>query len=223
MSGAPVVRLARAYLRHRYAFLFYSLLLTLVLRPVVSWVSPDVELTEPFVMLNLLLAALSLPRGRIVFTVLALALIAVRLAPSWGLERGTSTPVFVVWSVIGAFAVFAAVRFSLRSTEVDTEHVYAALSAYLLAGFLFGLLDWALEDAMPGSLVVAGSEGAGRVPLSTAMYFSFTTLSTLGFGDILPRTEMARGIAMVEAVAGQLYLAVMIARLVGLHAQRQKR
>lgn len=49
------------------------------------------------------------------------------------------------------------------------------------------------------------------------MYFSFVTLATLGYGDIVPRSDVARSLAIIEAVAGQLYLAVMVARLVSIY------
>jgi voltage-gated potassium channel Kch len=51
------------------------------------------------------------------------------------------------------------------------------------------------------------------------MYFSFVTLATLGYGDIVPRSDIARGLAIVEGVGGQLFLAVLIARLVSLYAR----
>ena len=50
---------------------------------------------------------------------------------------------------------------------------------------------------------------------ASAVYYSFVTLATLGYGDFLPRTEFARGIATFEVIGGQLYLAVMVARLIG--------
>jgi hypothetical protein len=50
-----------------------------------------------------------------------------------------------------------------------------------------------------------------------AIYYSFVTLATLGYGDIVPRSEVARGLTIMEAVAGQLYLAVLVARLVSLY------
>ena len=53
----------------------------------------------------------------------------------------------------------------------------------------------------------------------SALYFSFVTLATLGYGDIVPRTDVARGLAIVEGVGGQLFLAVMVARLVSLYGR----
>jgi len=55
------------------------------------------------------------------------------------------------------------------------------------------------------------------------MYFSFVTLATLGYGDLVPVGEVARGLAIIEAVSGQLFLAVMIARLVGSYAQMTRK
>ena len=55
----------------------------------------------------------------------------------------------------------------------------------------------------------------------SAIYFSFVTLATLGYGDIVPRTDVARGLAIVEGVGGQLFLAVMVARLVSLYGRGQ--
>ena len=62
----------------------------------------------------------------------------------------------------------------------------------------------------------------GRLLLPAGIYFSFITQTTVGYGDILPRSDLARGLAMVQAVTGQLYLAVMVARLVGLYMAGQK-
>src|SRR5262249_25580581 len=100
------------------------------------------------------------------------------------------------------------------------EQVYAALSAYLLAGLVFGVLHWAITIRWPGSLAEAGAVGTPvPIPLSTAIYYSFVTLATLGYGDVVPRTQVARGLAVREAVGGQLYVAVTIARLVGSQLQ----
>jgi hypothetical protein len=100
------------------------------------------------------------------------------------------------------------------ATQVDAEHLYAALSAYLLAGIFFGLFYFALDQIEPGTF-----SGSGEFSRMSAFYFSFVTLATLGYGDIVPRTDVARGLAMVEGVGGQLFLAVMVARLVSLYTR----
>src|SRR5262249_16608563 len=115
------------------------------------------------------------------------------------------------WTFIGLCAAAAALRYSLRGRKVDAEHVYAALSAYLLAGLDFGLLFYALEQIHAGTMTGSNFSRTG------AMYYSFVTLSTIGYGDIVPRTDVARGIAIVEGVGGQLFLAVFVARLLALY------
>ena len=81
----------------------------------------------------------------------------------------------------------------MSATKVDAEHLYAALSAYLLAGIFFALFYWVLEQIGPGAFAAAGN--FSRV---SAIYFSFVTLATLGYGDIIPRSDVARGLAIVE-------------------------
>jgi hypothetical protein len=89
--------------------------------------------------------------------------------------------------------------------------------AYLLAGIFFGVLYHAVESVWPGSFAAAGA--IKEFPLFDAIYFSFVTLATLGYGDLVPVSGVARGLAVVEAVSGQLFLAVMIARLVSTYEQ----
>jgi voltage-gated potassium channel Kch len=122
-----------------------------------------------------------------------------------------------LWTLIGMFAAAAALRFAMRATSVDAEHLYAALSAYLLAGIFFGNFYWVLEQIGPGTFAAAGDFSR-----MSAIYFSFVTLATLGYGDIVPRTDVARGLAIVEGVGGQLFLAVMVARLVSLYARAER-
>jgi len=97
----------------------------------------------------------------------------------------------------------------IQSDEVGSETLYAALSTYLIAGVFFGELFWSIEQIAPGSY---GAPDA--ISEFSMVYFSFVTLASLGYGDILPKTDLARGLAMFEVIGGQLFLAVMVARLI---------
>jgi voltage-gated potassium channel Kch len=124
--------------------------------------------------------------------------------------------------VLAVFAAFAALRFALRGGHVDSERLCAALSAYLLAGHFFGLAYLQVEQLRPGSFAIGGVPFQPKqLDLPTAIYFSFVTLATLGYGDITPLTPTARGLAVSEAILGQLYLAVLVARLVGTSGPKQ--
>jgi hypothetical protein len=102
-------------------------------------------------------------------------------------------------------------RAVVTARRVDHEIIYAALSTYLLAGIFFGQLHLAVEGYAPGSY-----SGPNDFSEASAIYFSFVTLATLGYGDFLPKSELARGLTIFEVIGGQLYLAVMVARLIGM-------
>ena len=103
---------------------------------------------------------------------------------------------------------------------MDAEHIFAALDAYLLAGLMFGVVYWVLDQHWHTAF---GAPTEGDLALPHAIYFSFVTIATVGYGDIVPVGSAARSLAIVEAVGGQMYLAVLVARLVGLHVVTQHR
>ena len=206
-------RLWRTYYASRYAILFYSLLLMLVAMPVAATIG------LPQVMIRLLLGfcllAAVMPNStkhtRRVLLGAVILLIAFRFASEYGYIPVNSGLVLVLVGIAGLLAAGGALRFAVTSDVVDAEIIYAALSTYLLAGVFFGQIYWAVEGAIPGSFT-------GPDPFSEvrATYYSFVTLATLGYGDFLPKSDLARGIAVFEVIGGQLFLAVMVARLIGL-------
>ena len=207
----------RAYLRRRYAILFYTLLLTMVAAPILAAFEFKGSLIEFFLAANLLAAVMPVYRGRDRRILLAIMIVVwlARPATEWFDQPTLSATTLGMWTLIGLFAAAAALRFAFRAASVDGEHLYAALSAYLLAGIFFGQFYWVLQQILPGSFAVTGDFSR-----MSAFYFSFVTLATLGYGDIVPRSDVARGLAIVEGVGGQLFLAVMVARLVSLYGGR---
>lgn len=108
-----------------------------------------------------------------------------------------------------------------RQTRVDGTLLLASINIYFALGVMFAMIYGLIDHFLPGSFSVSASEGA--LPDSVAfMYFSLVTLSTLGYGDILPLSDQARTIASIEALAGQIYLTIAVARLVGLHISRSE-
>jgi hypothetical protein len=208
--------LVRPYLRRRYTILFYTLLLTLVAVPILSALRLSGTLIESLLAACLLAAVMpvnEVRRHRSLMAVLTIVWLA-RPVTDWLGHRVLSAMTLGIWTLIGLLAASAALRFAMNATKVDSEHLYAALSAYLLAGVFFGLLCWVLEAITPGTLAVTG-----RFSQTSAIYFSFVTLATLGYGDIAPRGDVARGLAILEGVGGQLFLAVLVARLVSLYSK----
>jgi hypothetical protein len=204
----------------RYAILFYSLLLTLAVVPLRRALGFPTSLLELFLAINLLAAVVPIGsrKTRRVLLPFLVVVLAVRVSTAW-LDLVTLASVnLALWTVVALLAAASALRFALGAQAVDREHLYAGLSAYLLAGIFFGVFYWVLEQTWPGSLAIPGEGAQSNFSLTVAIYYSFVTLTTLGYGDIAPRSDVARGLAILEAVAGQLYLAVMIARLVSLYA-----
>jgi hypothetical protein len=206
-----------AYLRRRYEVLFWSLLFTLVATPVCASLAIPQTVVQLFLAANLLAAIAPLEKRTARRTVFALfgLLVLARLTIPAGWLFGTT---FVVGTLLGIFAAGAALRHAIGAPTVTREHVYAGLSAYLLAGLFCGHLYWVMEHHTPGSVAMPAG---GPLTLADGIYFSFATLTTVGYGDIVARTEVARGVATLEAVAGQLYLAVLVARLIGLYVSRK--
>ena len=214
------------YHRRRFAILFFSLLFTLVGQPLLAELRADLDLVGVFLAVNLLAVTLgTVAEGRWrPLAVLAALFIAAR-----GIHLIADLPVVLsaseaFFSAAALLACAATLRFVLRGGIVDSERIYAALSVYLLAGLLFGVAYHAMESVWPGSLRLTSAEMVPAVPrLTASIYFSFVTLATLGYGDIVPLSPLARAAAMLEAVGAQLYLAVLIARLVSLQTRESDR
>jgi len=112
----------------------------------------------------------------------------------------------------------------LQYKKVTADKIYGAICGYLLIGIIWALMYTTVENMYPGSfLFINGVTGPHhfqslhRFYFSYFLYYSFVTLTTLGYGDILPLTAVTRILSSIQAVIGQLYVAVLIARLVGLH------
>jgi hypothetical protein len=102
-------------------------------------------------------------------------------------------------------------RYALRAGVVDREKIAAAVNVYLF----FGLIWRDLYSLV--SLLIPGAYNSELLTQTDFIYFSFVTLSTLGYGDVLPLVGPAKALAYIEAIIGQLYLTILVARLVGLH------
>ena len=101
--------------------------------------------------------------------------------------------------------VFKLLSYVLRSIQIDTEVLCAAISVYLLLGLIWALAYAFLAQLSPDSFAFAANpHSSGRMDRFNAFYFSFVTLSTVGFGDVTPVSKLARTLAVMEAVTGTL-------------------
>lgn len=120
------------------------------------------------------------------------------------------------------------VRHMMHTRKVNANLIFGAISVYLLIGLFWAIAYSALEVAQPDSFTVkplnVADDPATRpetVPLRSFTYYSLVTLTTLGYGDIVPVTPSAQIASSLEAVVGQLYLTILVAGLVGLHVSQR--
>lgn len=115
----------------------------------------------------------------------------------------------------------------LVDKRVNITKIYSAVCAYILIAFTWAMFYTIIELAHPGSFIFSHQPDFDPTKMSLYrfyyiqfLYYSFVTLSTLGFGDITPITHQARIVSSLQAVVGQLYLSILIAHLVGIHLAR---
>ena len=169
-----------AYFQHRYTILFYSLLLTIAAGPLFASMGYGTDLIELFLATNLVAAVIPVRRrsGRRLLLVILIAALIIRLATGWLNQATLAVASLMILTVIALIAAGIALRFAFSARSVDRQHVDAALSAYLLAGVFFGSFYWVLEQIQPGTFTFADDFSP-----NSAIYFSFATLATLGYGD----------------------------------------
>jgi hypothetical protein len=209
----------QAYNSSRYAILFYALLITLLVMPIASTIGLPTSVIRLLVGTCLLSAVMpnATKHTRVVVFAGVAILIAARFASESDAVPLDSGIMLAIVGFTGLAAAGTTLRFVVTTRDVNYETIYAALSTYLLAGVFFGQIYWSLVRLHPGSLV-----GPDPTTEITAIYYSFVTLATLGYGDYLPRTDIARGVATFEVIGGQLYLAVMVARLIGVFVPKEE-
>jgi hypothetical protein len=175
-------------------------------------------------------ASVSEKRGLLaVFSLLAVAIIAGTWYAHWFPGYSVALSVHFLGVLFLALVVGAILTHVFRSTHITRETITGAICAYLLIGSMWAHVFSIVENVSPGSFAdnsIEANAAAGPEPMRDQAdrftYFSFVTLTTLGYGDITPLSRSARNLTALEAIFGQLYLAVLIARLVG-QAQHYKK
>lgn len=116
------------------------------------------------------------------------------------------------------FVIFQLLRFILSASQVDTEVLCAGIATYLTFGLLWTFAYVLTARVTPNAFSDAGIAGSKVLSGFDALYFSYVTLCTVGFGDITPASPVARMLAVLEALTGTIYLAVLVARLVSMYS-----
>jgi hypothetical protein len=180
------------------------------------------------------IASISIAHGSRILLWSAAAIALPGLVSRWQIVLGEAAGPLVLTPLLAfvflSFITVLIVRQIFSSSGVTFDQVLGAINAYLLVGIAFAQLHGIVEALAPGSYMLDESSlsqlSAHTHDLhQTFIYFSFTTFTTLGYGDIRPAGEFARILCSLEAVVGQLFVAVLIARIVSEYARsaRQER
>jgi Ion channel len=143
----------------------------------------------------------------IVLGLAAVVALASFFAHNPGGERGG---IFTVCCLLYLIAPFSIVRHLILRSEIDTETLLGAIAAYLLIGMFFAFAYKAAGEF--GSVPFFGSAGEGS--LSQDLFFSFVTITTVGYGNLVPAANPGQTFAVAEAVAGQLFLVVAVGKII---------
>ena len=206
--------------QHRFMLLFGGLLLLLVVAPVLENTGASREFLSLITTFILFFGVYSGHRESRWLSYGMFFLGGLGLFTVWWEYASWSTQVALMHylSLIIFFflIIIVILRQISRETSVNANVIYGAVTVYLLIAFIWGLLFAALFLLEPGSfhnLVVPSNAYFSLVPF---WYLSFLTITTLGYTDLAPASDLAKSLAMIEAVVGQLYLVLQVSLLVGL-------
>ncbi len=209
--------------RTNFFYLFGGLLILMAAEPFLQGVPKSGALIQLAFTSVLVVGVFSLAAdGRVFYLGLGVAVIG--LVAALGFYTTGSLVLRVVDLVAILCFCLLAIAVKMRQVvfltgAVTMNRVAGALCIYLLLGVLWAVLFAFVDLVEPTAFLYAGREVGD--PIEHLLYYSFVTLTTLGYGDITPVHPVARTLAYLEAVIGQLYIAVLIAGLVGRHVANQ--
>jgi hypothetical protein len=206
---------------NRFSLLLISIILAFALSPFLESFIRIKMLTD-IVLSAILISAIHAISEKKSTLLMGLVLVLPCIVLKWS-NYLLESPLFGNWAeVFGAFftayILISIWAFISRQQEVTSEVIMAAICGYFLIGFMWGFIYFFLNSARPGSFQMASSSAGEQ---SSFIYFSFVTMTTVGYGDTTPLSNAARSLSILEAVMGQLYLAVTIARLLGAYVSRK--
>lgn len=176
-----------------------------------------------FVMMFLLFAVSDRKRSIVIALIFALPWF-ISLIVNFPLFESSGT-VFVRKEIVFAVLLFSYTTFNifmhlLRSREVTSEILFASVCVYLLIGLTWAAFYIFIDFLYPHSFI----DTSRNIPIDAPriLFFSYITLTTVGYGTLTPDSDPARSLALLEAIIGQLFLAIMVARLVGLHISKPR-
>src|SRR5262249_12982414 len=207
----------------------FGLLLSMVALVLVEPVAERIEGGLPVLavlhlgMLGLAIRMVSSVRGQVRLAwLLVVPAIALNLTYLF-LEPRLAIANLVMLGVFYSYVIFCLLAYVLRDSVVTVDELFAATCTYVLLALVFACVYAIQELLARGSFEIPGPPGVeGEARFWDLVYFSFTCLTSTGFGDIHPLSREARAVAIVEQVAGVMFVAILIARLTGMNLTQRR-
>jgi voltage-gated potassium channel len=215
----PVKSIIKAILNARFSYLFFTIILLFLIRPFIESATAVALITNIFLWFILISCVWAIHEKKrhqwFAIAMSAVAILADLLA--FFLQTAVMSWVSIIAIVLFlGYAVVTILFYLIRQEEVTADMMMAGASEYILIGVLWAYFYILIETASPGSFNFTGA----KMDRSGFLYFSFVTLTTTGYGDVLPVSVQARSLAMLEMLTGQLFIAMTVARLVSLYTVR---
>jgi hypothetical protein len=205
----------------RDLFLLLSLLLVIVIYPFLDRGEVRRLVLGGLMFAPLLLATVRMAQIKVWVWPTVLLMGAVVISTVVSTLFPVRTLIGLKWGILAAFfglSVIALFSYLKNARIIDDGHLYTAVSIYLLIGMLWFALYSAIDVLSPGSIQHSTSAAADRH--AELLYFSLVTLSTIGYGDVIPLDGEVRMLAALEGIAGVLYIAITVALLVSAYRPR---
>jgi ion channel len=207
--------------RHRFSYLLAAQLALILCYPFIAGDNPRPGLVAPFAIAVFVAGLFVVFRERRLMAaalVFCLPAIAISLLGIWTRDPRLLHLELALATLFFGFVTAVLLRRVFTSPEVTSETLYGAINGYLLLGLTWGGVYALVEQMWPGSFRI--TVGVGRQLIwPDYAFFSYVTLTTVGYGDIIPVGSHAKALAVLEAVSGVMYPAILIGRLIAIHVR----
>lgn len=213
-------RRVQSHMRYRYSYLLAASFALILGHPLLEWLGMDpgvYGLLGMGVFAAGLYAVIGEGRLTTAAYVLAIAAIACSLFASGLGSRPFYLAAIAVAVAFMGFVTMLILRSVMTSERVTIDTLYGAVAGYVLLGITWGTLYFLVEFVSPASFHSTTAASA-YIKGKDFTFFSFVTLTTIGYGDMVPISSLAKSLVIVEAVTGIMYPAVMIGRLIAMHS-----
>jgi hypothetical protein len=223
MAKITSASLLEFFSRNRIVMLLAAILIMIIGSPFLDEIFPHAVIPDLFITIIFVLGLYAISQKKM-HIYISLGLIVPMFIGVWSAHLYES-PGLSAWghffgALYIAFVISLLIKFIFNEKEVTKEVIFAAVVVYLLMAMMWSNAYLILEFFNPGSFSIPENP---TIDAFKYLYFSFVTITTLGYGDVAPLTHKASSLVILEAVVGQIYLVVIVAWLVGMHVSQKTR